>query len=289
MVSAYIAFALDFERSYWIPVSCASVLLGSTVLSTFHRAIQRSIGTSIGLIIAILLLMTQPNPIFATIYIGTLNFFTETFIVRNYVFACIFLTPTSLLIAENTSHIHDPFFFATVRITDIIVGCAIGLLGVLLISRKTASSRLPHMMAKTIRSQAQLFHLLFSRPTHKKMFFNNRYQKKLRTNMANLTTVYITALGELPKDKKSVGYLSPAIFSIEQLSYLLQAVARKETRPIISDKNMATYLLIFESMAKAIEQEGTIFEKKEVPEISVFPLINKEINNMQKVVQIIPK
>lgn len=287
MISAFIAFAFDFERSYWIPVSCASVMLGSTVLSTFHRAIQRSIGTIMGLLIAIVLLMTQPNPLLVALYIGILNFITETFIVRNYVFACIFLTPTSLLIAENTTRLHDPFYFATVRITDIVVGCAIGLLGVLLISRKTASSRLPHMMAKTIRSQAQLFHLLFSKPTYKKVFLNNRYQKKLRTNMANLNTVYMTALGELSRDRKSVDYLSPATFSIEQLGYLLDSVAKKENRPMLSDGKKAECMLIFESMAKSIEQKGLVHEKREIPELSTFPLISKEINNMQKAVQII--
>ncbi|MFP9035987.1 FUSC family protein, partial [Enterococcus faecalis] len=41
------ALAFGFARSYWIPLSAAAVMLGTTVVFTLHRAIQRSAGTVI--------------------------------------------------------------------------------------------------------------------------------------------------------------------------------------------------------------------------------------------------
>lgn len=46
------ALAFGFARSYWIPLSAAAVMLGTTVVFTLHRAIQRSAGTVIGVILA---------------------------------------------------------------------------------------------------------------------------------------------------------------------------------------------------------------------------------------------
>ena len=47
---------------------------------------------------------------------------TELFIVKNYALAAIFITPNALLIAETATKIHDFSYFATARITDILVG-----------------------------------------------------------------------------------------------------------------------------------------------------------------------
>ncbi len=157
MVAAMIAFAFDFNRSYWIPVSCGAVMLGSTIMSTFHRAIQRAIGTTVGILIASIILSTHPAGIMVALFILLLGGLTELFMVRNYAFAVMFITPNSLLMAESTTQIHNLPYFATARITDILIGAVIGLIGVLLVGRRSASSRLPHLIAKTIRSQSQLF------------------------------------------------------------------------------------------------------------------------------------
>src|SRR5699024_2174608 len=35
-LAALVAFSFDFDRSYWIPVSCGAVMLGSIIIRTFH-------------------------------------------------------------------------------------------------------------------------------------------------------------------------------------------------------------------------------------------------------------
>ncbi|GAF07163.1 FUSC family protein [Paenibacillus pini] len=148
-IAALTAHAFNLNRSYWVPLSCAAVMLGSTVIATFHRAIQRSLGTIIGILVASAILWTRPEGFIVSIAIMLFTFFAELFIVRNYAIALLFVTPNALLMAETNTHIHNVAYFAGTRIMDVIVGSVIGLMGVLLIGRRSASSRVPYLMGRT--------------------------------------------------------------------------------------------------------------------------------------------
>ena len=280
MVAAMIAFAFDFNRSYWIPVSCGAIMLGSTIISTFHRAIQRAIGTTVGILIASIILSIHPAGFMVAFFILLLGGLTELFMVRNYAFAVMFITPNSLLMAETTTKLHNLPYFATARMIDILIGAVIGLMGVLLVGSRSASSRLPHLIAKTIRSQSQTFFKLYSEQKKESTLGRSRERNKMRTNLINLRTVYTTALGEISNKKTELEYLSPVIFSMEQLGYLLESSSKKSNRPVLSDEILAHFLLVFETMAKSVEQHD-VATKKKVPEIEGHSKLQKEIISLQ--------
>ncbi|MBP2079447.1 FUSC family protein [Oceanobacillus polygoni] len=284
-IASIIAFSFEFDRSYWIVLSCGAVMLGSTIITTFHRAIQRSLGTIVGVLIAALLLSTHPDGIFIILVILLLTFLTELFIPRNYAIAVCFITPNAIFMAENTSQIYDLRFFATARITDILIGCAIGLVGIFLFGRRSASSRLPHLIAKTIRSQMQLLALMFSGSKDDVDITSSSESKKMHTNLKNLSLVYRTALGEIPRNQKALEQLWSVIFSIEQLGYLLEAASRKQDLPSIKDDDLAQLMLVFEMMAKSAKQME-IPKTRRIPEIPGFPQIQKEIGDLQVAMQV---
>lgn len=283
-IAALIAFGFDFDRSYWIPLSCAAVMLGSTIMTTYHRAIQRTFGTIVGVIIASLLLSTHPDGIFIVLIILMLVFFTELFIVRNYALAVFFITPNAIFMAENTTQIENLSYFATARIVDIFIGCAIALIGILLTSRRSASSRLPHLIAKTTRTQIQFLVLLFSEETAEQDFTNSKEMRKMHSNLTNLRVVYTTALGEIPSDQKALEFMWPVIFSIEQLGFLLESASKREHRPVLTDEDLSQFLLVFEIMAKASEQGHPPYTRY-IPQISGFTPIRKEIADLQHALQ----
>jgi uncharacterized membrane protein YccC len=282
--AAMVAYLFDFHRSYWIPLSCAAVMLGSTIMSTFLRAIQRTFGTIIGILIASIILSSHPEGIFIVMFILLLTSLTELFIVRNYALAAMFITPNALLIAESSSQIKNLSYFATARITDIIVGCCIGLLGTLLAGRSSASSRLPHMIAKTLRSQIQFLQILFSKQGCNINLKDNFAQNKMHTNLNNLKIIYSTALGEIPSNKAALEILWPTIFSIEQLGYLLDLSLKDQDRSTLPDKSLANFLLLFETMAVAAEHKQ-IPMKKPIPDIPGYEKIKKEISDLQEALQ----
>ncbi|MFB5285219.1 FUSC family protein [Peribacillus sp. Hz7] len=286
IIAALIAYQFGFTRSYWVPLSCVAVMSGSTIVATYHRAIQRGIGTILGILIASLILATHPAGFVIALLILLLTFITELFIVKNYGLAALFFTPNALLMAESTSQSSFSFsYFASARLIDILIGSVIGLIGVLLIGRRSASSRLPHLITKTIRSQAQFLFILFSDQGNGFNARQSREQMKMRTNLITLKTLYSTAAGEIPVNKKALEYYWPVIFSIEQLGYLLENGSRMDKRPILADETLAQFLYVFETMANATDRQQAPFIKK-VPEIEGFPSIQQEIITLQKSLQI---
>ncbi|WP_240035211.1 FUSC family protein [Neobacillus notoginsengisoli] len=285
IVASLISYALPVERPYWIPLSCAAVMLGSTIVATFHRAIQRTFGTMIGLIIASVILLNIQNAFLVVPTIFVLTFLTELFIVRNYALAVVFITPSALLIAEYSTSIHNFTLFASARAENIVIGSLIGLSGVLLFGRKAASSKLNHFLAKTIRSQGQYVVGLFSEDNKKMSFHESGERRKMHVNLVNLITIYTSALGERAVGKSKLESLWPAIFSIELLGYYLDSALKYEERPILSDQELAQLLYVFETMARAVEQNLPPVPRQ-IPELQKFSTIRNEIIRLQKALTI---
>ena len=285
-IAAIISYQFEFNRSIWVPLSCVAVMSGSTIVATFHRAIQRSLGTIIGILIAAVILSTHPSGYVIALFILLLTFITELFIVKNYGLAALFFTPSALLMAESTNPGMFSFsYFASARLIDVLVGVVIGLMGVLLVGRRSASSRVPHLITKTIRSQAQFLLILFSDQGSGFDASKSRERIKMQTNLVNLQTLYQTASGEVPVDHKSLEYYWPVIFNIGQLSYLLETCAKNDRRPILSDDNLAQLLFVFETMANATDRRRSP-KIRNVPEIEGYASIQKQIISLQKALQI---
>lgn len=280
IVAALVAYSLGFNRAYWVTLSCASVMSGATIIATFHRAIQRSVGTIVGILIAAILLQAEPEGYVLIAIISLLTVLTELAIVVNYAIATFFLTPNALLLVESTIHTHNISYLASVRFVDVLIGCAIGLVGALVISRRHASSLLPHLMAKTIRSQQQFLLALFSGHTNRTSLLDSVERRKMHTNLTNLQVVYATALGEIPGNKKRTAFLWPAFYSIVQLGYLLEACMKYEEQRTLPDTTLSRLLLVFETMAKAAEDTLPL-PPKEIPHIPGYPNIEKEIRDLQ--------
>jgi uncharacterized membrane protein YccC len=281
IIAAIIAFELELARSYWVPLSCVAVMSGATIVATHHRAIQRGIGTVTGIIIASLILALEPSGYIIALFILILTFITELFIVKNYGLAALFFTPNALLMAESTSAGSFSFsYFASARIIDVVIGSMIGLIGVWLIGRKSASSRIPHLIEKTIRSQAQLLLVLFS---EQGKGFNVRKSKELRKmliNLTNLKTLYNTALGEIPVQRETLNYYWSIVFSMEHLAYLLEECSKVKSRPLLSDKVLSQLLYACEMMANSASLERSSSQKT-IPEIEGYPTITKELIILQ--------
>lgn len=280
-ISAIIAFSFNFTRSYWIPLSCAAVMLGSTVMSTFYRSIQRSIGTIIGVLIAMVIFSLHPQGLIIVIINMCLTTLTELFIVKNYALAAMFITPNALLIAEASTQMNNIFYFASARITDILVGSMIGLIGTYLIGHRSASSRLPDLMIKLIRSQSKALIWMASNMKIKKENSAIKLIEKMEINLINFKTAYNTALGEIPNNEEMLDMLWPAVFSLEHICYLIDQMSARKPYLNLSDKELAQLLLVYETIAVAIEEKQLI-QTKNIPYIDEIPKICKEINILQE-------
>lgn len=284
-ISTIIAFNFSFARPYWIPLSCASVMLGSTIISTFYRAIQRSFGTIIGLMIAIIIFKLQPQGFIIVVINMCLTAITELFMGKNYAVAAMFITPNALLIAETSTQIHNVNYFATARITDIVIGSLIGLIGTYLIGHRSASSRLPGLMTKLIRSHARVLVRLTSSKEMNKSNDIKWIKEKMKIDFTNFKMAYTTALGESFSNEEMLETMWPVVFSLEHISYLLEQYCTTNVYLNLHDEDLAQLLLVFETMAMSIEQKQ-IVQPKQIPIIDEISKVCKEINTLQQALTI---
>lgn len=129
-VSLAVAAALEFDKAYWVPVSCAAVMQGLTLRASWSRNVHRIIGTVGGLAITWLLLRFTSNAWVVAAAVTILTFLIETAVVRHYAFAALFITPLTIILAESSGFDGQSVSaLMTARLTDTIVGALIGLVG----------------------------------------------------------------------------------------------------------------------------------------------------------------
>lgn len=129
-LSLMVAFLLEFDNPYWIPISCLAVMQGRSTKHIWVRASQRVLGTLIGLGITWLIAFGNPTPLHMVLGIIILQIIVEYLVVRNYAVAVIFITILTIFLAEShrvLSQNTNLVFMA--RLIDITIGSTIGVVG----------------------------------------------------------------------------------------------------------------------------------------------------------------
>lgn len=91
-VAIFISLAFNIQKSYWIPLTAHTVLLGMTTRRMLDRSVARGLGTILGTLVLSAILYFNPHLIIAVIIMGIAAMVTETFVGSNYAFAVIFIT-----------------------------------------------------------------------------------------------------------------------------------------------------------------------------------------------------
>ena len=114
------------NRSYWIPLSVA-VILKPDFGSIFVRAIQRSTGTFIGVLIATAIIAFLPKDFSLVIAIAILSALIPWAALKSYALQCTFLTPLILILIDLI--IAGPIEnFGMERLIDTLIATAIVLI-----------------------------------------------------------------------------------------------------------------------------------------------------------------
>lgn len=278
MIAAFVAYKLNIPKSLaWITLSCASVMSGSTVMSTFYRSIQRSIGTILGVIIVICIAYMNPHGYLIAVFNMVLTILTEFFIARNYAVGAMFFTANAILIAEASSGMYSISNLVSARIVNIIIGSMIGLIGTYLMGRKAASSRLRELMAKTLHSQSKV---IFALSVCREKKDIKLLKEKMEIDFNNLILAYNTALGEIHNKKEAIESMWLSIYSLQQINYLLVQYCMSKEEINISREELKKILFIYESMENNIELDIKM-ECENLDIHNSIELLCKEINVLQ--------
>lgn len=94
------ALLLGLGHGYWAAISAAAVLHSINVRTAAQRAVQRTLGTMAGLMLALGVLAAHPEPVVLVLVIVLLEFLLEYVVARNYGLGVVFLTPLALLLTD---------------------------------------------------------------------------------------------------------------------------------------------------------------------------------------------
>ncbi|GHG18251.1 FUSC family protein [Streptomyces zaomyceticus] len=94
------ALLLGLGHGYWAAISAAAVLHSINVRTAAQRAVQRTLGTTAGLTLALGVLAASPEPVVLVLVIVLLEFLLEYVVARNYGLGVVFLTPLALLLTD---------------------------------------------------------------------------------------------------------------------------------------------------------------------------------------------
>ncbi|MFS0561294.1 FUSC family protein [Terribacillus sp. 179-K 1B1 HS] len=222
MIASLLAHGLGFNRPYWVPITCAAVLIGANMTLTIHRAIQRSLGTIVGTLIGGLILSLEPSGFYLILVVGLLQLCVELVIVRNYVFANMFIAPLVLVLVETMNPGNTVSYFVTARVMDTIVGSVIAILAVLLLWRSIHSRFVPIILKETILHMQELLRAIHSGEQEKK------HTKKLMNNLIELRAAYERSLGDLSASQQRAEILWPAIMHAQHAGYLLMSLRKQK-------------------------------------------------------------
>jgi urea transporter len=134
--------AIGLSRPYWAGLTAGAVLQGATGPLQRHRALDRAIGTVVGVVLAQPLVDLHPPVGLAIAVVALCMFVAQLMIRASYAVAVIFMTQLPLFMLEVGGA--DPGRALTgARLIDTLIGCALGVAITQVVWPRAATARLP--------------------------------------------------------------------------------------------------------------------------------------------------
>jgi hypothetical protein len=142
LASGLLAQAGGIGHPYWAMVASVALMSGATVHHQLARGVQRAVGTAIGILPALVLLVLE-IPLWAVpLVVAAMQVLVELFVARNYALALVFITPLALVVGD----LAYPQPTATLlgdRLVETIIGVMVGSLAALLVQDVRRDRRAP--------------------------------------------------------------------------------------------------------------------------------------------------
>ncbi|MGV3129588.1 FUSC family protein [Staphylococcus simulans] len=279
--AVFIALMFDFDKAYWIPLTAHTILIGTHTIHSMERAVARTIGTFVGVLLLTLILMLHPPMVISILVLALSATLTEIIIGANYAVAMIFIT-TQVIMLNGLASGKLSILIALPRVVDVIIGVIIAVIGLLILGRKNASQTLPGAIAEVVRYEMSFFYYVFS----KNNYLSNNEPKyselKLSIKLSNMNSMYNNAHGELFADSTKISAYYPIIFALEEISFMLSRAQNNPNPQTIDDVVMGQYLIVFEDIAAHFEKHVPIYQGTGLPSLPQYVNIRTALLNIQQ-------
>jgi uncharacterized membrane protein YccC len=122
--------------------AAAVVGLGSYTAATTDRSLQRFVGSTIGVFVAVALVALRPMGLPLAIVLASLVLASEYTVITNYALAIVFVTPLALVLTNAATHAESADLLLRSRLSETLVGCVCGVIAGRLVTRHWAFRQL---------------------------------------------------------------------------------------------------------------------------------------------------
>ncbi|MFJ8129072.1 FUSC family protein [Streptomyces hydrogenans] len=150
-----VALGLGLGHGYWAALSAAAVLHSVDVRTATRRAVQRTLGTAAGLVLAVAVLGPRPGPLALVGTVVALELLLEYAVARNYGLGVVFLTPLALLLTELAAPAEPAGALVLDRAVGSLLGVLLALLCALAVVHDRAAVRARRALAACVLASAQ--------------------------------------------------------------------------------------------------------------------------------------
>ncbi|MDT0329314.1 FUSC family protein [Nocardiopsis lambiniae] len=269
-----LALAVGLENSYWVGITTTAVLQGGNVVLTLNRAVQRSLGTLLGVVIGAFLIAANPPLAAVIVLAAAFQGAAQLVIGRNFFYGSLLITPMALLLSYTAAP-HPITELAETRIIDTVVGGLAGLAGAMLLWRGASATRLPQSIVGVLEEARRCVSAVLDQDTEIDPGLRYELRRDMRAALVSLRGVYDSAIGDVPR-AASTRPLWPVVVATQRTGYLaLSALALEDPEPV-GTITLQRVDLAFCELISAMEERRTP-RMGALPRLPAYPRINMEL------------
>ena len=156
LLAGSLAWALGMEHGYWAAVSAGSVLQATNVTTTWHRTLQRALGTVVGVVLAAVLFSFDYSPLGIIVLVVLCQMAAETVVMTNYSYAIVFVTPLTLALSGLAHPGGAAEGLAAERLWATVLGAAVGIVVCAVLANRRAGDHLEAALTEGERAHRAL-------------------------------------------------------------------------------------------------------------------------------------
>ncbi|MEV6793677.1 FUSC family protein [Streptomyces sp. NPDC051320] len=203
------------NRSYWVALTVTFVLKPDFG-SVFSRAVLRALGTTAGLLTAMLVLGLVPRgwwDVPATLVLGAL---IPAFSAKGYAFQTAAITPVILLISDQLNHLG--FQLILPRLVDSLIGCGIALVAGYLLWPESWHARIGDRLADAVADTARYVECAFGGDGRGGDQSDRiRLRRRLYRDLSAVRSEFQRALTEPPPTGARAAAWWPVVVAVERI------------------------------------------------------------------------
>jgi uncharacterized membrane protein YccC len=268
---------VGLEHGYWVGLTAAAVLQATNVALVRRRALQRAVGTGVGVLIAAGILALDPGTAAIIAAITVLQAVTELLVGVHYGLAVAFLTSLPLLLIHLAGATASGAALAGDRLLDTVIGCAVGLLAVTLLWPAAARNRLPAAQATAVDRIGDVLATSYS-PGAAPGPALHRVRRELRTALVNMQAVQRDALGDARQSDPHADRRWPITVAVERLAYL--ALAARIGRVVLREERLTELGAALSRLAGDL-RTGRAADDASVPSLQGLPYTEAQIARLR--------